>query len=121
MRIIRLAWAYPEAGVSTHGLQPVYYYLSREQATQGHDVQVITKATDSRGSVETLEGVTVHRIPKQFGLNAFRMVRKLATEDRDSIVHTHATCGIFLGPLKKTLGSPLVSQVHGCSHSAHMP
>lgn len=121
MRVIRLAWAYPESGVPKYGLQPVYYYLSREQARQGYDVHVITKASDSRASVETFDGVTVHRIPKHFSLNAYRMVRELSKGDSDSIIHTHATCGVQIGPLKQTIGLPLVSQVHGCSHSAHMP
>ena len=32
MKICRLAWDFPENGKPTYGLQPVFYYLSREQA-----------------------------------------------------------------------------------------
>ena len=37
MKICRLAWDFPENGKPTYGLQPVSYYLSREQAKRGKD------------------------------------------------------------------------------------
>lgn len=121
MRIIRLAWDYPEGGKPSFGLQPVYYYLSREQARQGYDVQVVTKATGQKGGQEEYEGVRVHRVPEPFSLNAYRTVRRLGTEQPSSLIHAHATCGVFLAAARETIGLPVVSHVHGCSRSAHMP
>jgi starch synthase len=121
VRVIRLAWRYPTEGKPTFGLQPVYYYLSREQARLGYDVHVVTKGTSGPKEAKTPDGVTVHEVPDPFSLNAFRIVRRLGTETGNSIIHTHATCGVFLAALRESISVPMVSQVHGCSRSPHMP
>jgi len=121
MRIIRLAWDYPMKGSPSFGLQPSYYYLSKEQARQGYDVHVITKAEGSNEVEETFDGVSVHRVPTPFSLNAYRMIRRLGAEGSPSLIHSHATCGAFLAVARKTMGLPMVSHVHGCSRSPHMP
>lgn len=121
MRVIRLAWDYPVDENPTFGLQPVYYYLSKEQARLGYDVHVITKGKGGEGVEVGGDGVTVHRVPDPFSLNAYRAVKSLKINRGRAIIHSHATCGVFLAATKRVIGLPLVSQVHGCSHSAHMP
>ena len=121
VRVIRLAWDYPVDGKPSFGLQPVYYYLSKAQARQGYDVHVVTKGRGNDYSMVERGGVTVHRVPEPFSLNAYRAVKKLGAERQAAIIHTHATCGLFLAGGRKALGLPMVSHVHGCSRSAHMP
>ena len=122
MKVCRLAWDFPENGKPTYGLQPVFYYLSREQAKRGNDVHVISRREGSQPSLESVDGVTVHRLAGPFSLRAFRLVQELTKKEEDlSIIHTHSTCGLFLAALRKTIGSPIISHVHGTSVSAFMP
>lgn len=122
-RILRVADDYPVGGKPTYGLQPVFYYLSREQARQGNEVHVIARKKGSQPSSESLDGVEIHRVENPFSVNAFQMIRRLANggSSPPTIIHTHATNGLFLAPLKKTLKARLVAQVHGTSHSHYMP
>ena len=123
-RILRVADDYPPGGKPTYGLQPVFYYLSREQAKQGNEVHVIARKKGSEPNSELIEGVEIHRVEDPFSINAFQTIRRLANSgdrSRQTIIHTHATAGLFLVPLKRTLKAHLVAQVHGTSHSHYMP
>lgn len=123
-RILRVADDFPPGGKPTYGLQPVFYYLSREQARQGNEVHVIARKKGSEPSSELIEGVKIHRVEGPFSINAFQTIRRLANAEdrsRQTIIHTHATTGLFLVPLKRTLKAHLVAQVHGTSHSHYMP
>lgn len=121
MRVIRLAWDYPAGGKPTFGLQPVFYYLSRAQAARGYDVQVVTKAKSHFSAEVSEDGVTVHHVPDPFSPNAYKLVRELSKAGEQSVIHSHATCGVFLPVTKLTSRVPVISHVHGCSRSAHMP
>ncbi|MGI0081552.1 MAG: glycosyltransferase family 4 protein, partial [Nitrososphaerales archaeon] len=98
-------------------------YLSKEQARLGNEVHVIARKKASQPSSESLDGVEIHRVKNPFSVNAFQMIRRLANGESSppTIIHTHATNGLFLAPLKKTLKAHLVAQVHGTSHSHYMP
>ena len=52
--------------------------------------------------------------------NAYLLLKRLCAETQ-SVVHTHATTGVFMGYLRRTIRSPLVSQVHGTTFSAATP
>ena len=47
---------YPVGGKPSYGLQPVFYYLSREQARRGHDVHVIARRHTNQPAEEVYEG-----------------------------------------------------------------
>ena len=119
--IFRLAEDYPQNGKPSYGLQPVFYYLSREQAKLGNDVHVISRRKAGAISFEQIEGVSVHRVNEPFSYNALQFIRREKGNYRNSIIHTHSTSGAILGFTRSILDVPMVSQVHGSSISRHMP
>ncbi|MDA4123007.1 MAG: glycosyltransferase family 4 protein [Thaumarchaeota archaeon] len=122
LRVIRLTRDYPENGKPSFGLQPVFYYLSKEQARLGHEVIVISKRLGSQPRLEVLDGVTVHRVEDPFNVTALRLLRNLTTSSKKrSVIHAHATAGLFLVPFRKVFPIPMVSHVHGTSRSHYMP
>ena len=120
-KVCRLVWDYPLGGQATYGLQPVFVNLSEQQARQGYEVHVVTTLSSAQPANEVVNGVTVHRVPAPFNLNALRMVRKLTHHDDSWVVHTHATCGFALFATKNLRRFPMVSHVHGTSRSHHIP
>jgi len=121
MNICRVVWDYPEGGLPSYGLQPVFYYLSQVQADQGHDVNVVARKVGSQPTEEVDGNVIVHRVDPPFNVNGLRKVRGIIKNRKDSIVHTHATAGLFMSLAKHLLKVPLVAHVHGTTHSHFMP
>jgi glycosyltransferase involved in cell wall biosynthesis len=124
LRVCRLVAEYPFEGKATYGLQPVFYNLSREQARRGHDVHVIARRQSPGIPAEEVhEGIYVHRVEAPFTVNAFKKLRSLTQEKRGgrSVIHTHATSGVFLAALKGAVSAPVVSHVHGTTRSPYMP
>ncbi len=119
--VCRIAKDYPVGGDPSYGLQPVYYYLSKEQAKLGHDVHVVTNRKTGQPKSENYGRVTIHRVDSPFDLNAYQIARSVIYGHRDTILHTHATAGFFTVPMKGALGVPVVSHVHGTTRSHHMP
>jgi glycosyltransferase involved in cell wall biosynthesis len=120
-RVIRLVEDYPVGGNPSYGLQPVFYYLSKEQAKRGHEVNIISRQHGEQPSTEEIDGVRIYRVPKPFNKSAYQLVRKLDAELGNSIIHTHSTSGLFMSALKSTLRSHFVCHVHGASRSVAMP
>jgi len=113
---------YPVEGKSSYGLQPNFYYLSREQAKLGNRVVVISRLRDSQPRFERVGDVEVRRVENPFNLNAMKILRDLSQDyDKQTLVHTHSTSGVFLAALKKPLQLPMFAHIHGTSRSAHMP
>jgi starch synthase len=54
-------------------------------------------------------------------MTAFREVERLTGNERDWVVHTHATCGFFLVGVRRLKKLRLVSHSHGASRSRHAP
>jgi glycosyltransferase involved in cell wall biosynthesis len=121
LKIFRLAWDFPEDGNPVYGLQPVYYYLSREQARLNHEVHVITNRRSYQPKKQSLDGTEIHRVDSPFNLNALSLLAKLIDRKERPIIHTHATCGVFLAPTKKLIKVPVVAQVHGTTISHYTP
>jgi glycosyltransferase involved in cell wall biosynthesis len=121
LRVCRLVSDYPVGGKPTYGLQPVYYYLSRQQARMGHDVQVIARRVGSQPTHEITDGVEIHRVMKPFTLGTRRLLKQLVGDGRSSVVHSHATAGSYALRSIVELGAPVVSHVHGTTRSAYMP
>ena len=120
-KVCRLVSDYPVGGTPTYGLQPVYYYLSREQARMGHDVQVIAPRVGNQPAHEIVEGVEVHRVMKPFTYGARRLLKQLTDDREGSVVHSHATAGSYALRSIVELRAPVVSHVHGTTRSAYMP
>ncbi len=120
-KVCRLVWDYPVRGESTYGLQPVFTNLSEEQVRQGYEVHVIAARRDGQPEEEEWKGVRVHRVHVPFNLTALRSVRSLVGDGEGWVVHTHATCGIFMAPMKRVSRVTLVSHSHGTSRSHHVP
>ncbi len=122
LRVCRIVPDYPVAGKANYGLQPVFYYLSREQARLGHDVHVITRRNKGQPANETCDGVVIHRVEGSFTLNAVRLLRNLTKSRPESVVvHTHSTSGLFMAGLRRVSKSPLISHVHGTTRSPFAP
>jgi glycosyltransferase involved in cell wall biosynthesis len=119
MKVIRLAWDYPVDGQPTYGLQPVFVYLSREQARLGNEVHIITLG--KRLSEEKIDNVRVHRVPTPYNLNAPRIMGRLIDRHDDAVIHTHATCGLFMSVYKRITRIPFVAHTHGTSRSHNTP
>lgn len=121
IRIIRVAEDYPAAGNPQYGLQPVFYYLSKEQAASGYDVHVIARGGSDKKQTEYYDNVCVHRVSEPFGARSIGIVSELAKTSPRHIIHTHATSGLSLGILHRMIDSPIVSHIHGTTISRHMP
>ena len=120
-KVCRLVWEYPVRGESTYGLQPVFVNLSEQQVKQGYEVHVIAGRTGQQPEEEVCRGVRIHRVRPPFNLNALLRVNSLLGEGEEWVVHTHATCGIFMVPMKRVTRARLVSHSHGTSRSHHVP
>jgi glycosyltransferase involved in cell wall biosynthesis len=114
-------WDYPVRGESTYGLQPVFVNLSEQQARQGYDVHVIARRKGSQPEEEQWNGVSIHRVSVPFNLNALGLVRRMIGDGSEWVVHTHATCGVFMAALRRIDRVRLVSHSHGTSRSHHVP
>lgn len=121
VRVIRIAEDYPAFGKPQYGLQPVFYYLSKEQARLGHEVHVIARRSSNDGDVENYDNVYVHRVGKPFSMKSVSKVVGLTSSGREHIIHTHATSGLSLGILRPAIRCPIVSHIHGSTISKHMP
>jgi len=112
---------YPVGGKSSFGLQPLYFNLSKVQASAGHDVHVIAKRYPGQPNLEDYAGVTVHRVDFPFNLQALASLRKLVDSSAPTIIHTHSTSGYFLTAARRTFAAPIVSHVHGTTFSVATP
>ncbi len=113
MKVCRLVWDFPQEGELTHGLGPNFYYISREQAKLGLDVNVIASRRAGNPYHEKLDGVDVHRVGFPFNVNAMRRLRAINREGRVDVVHAHGTCGLAYPLVRKRMKIPLVVHVHG--------
>ena len=120
-KVCRLVWEYPVRGESTYGLQPVFVNLSEQQVRQGYEVHVVARRRNSQPEEEVCRGVHIHRVPVPFNVTALRRVQSLVGTGEGWVVHTHATCGIFMIPMRRIQHLRLVAHSHGTSRSHHVP
>lgn len=121
IRVCRLVADYPVGGIPTYGLQPNYYYLSKQQIEMGYDVQVVAHRKPGQPQHEVCDGVEIHRVETPFALGAFKTLQRLLSETKRKVIHTHATAGYFLAFSRNLLPAPLVSHIHGATFSAYFP
>ena len=102
-----------------YGLEPNFYYLSREQQNLGDKVSIITKNCPSieEGKHRELDGLTIHRPKKPFSFFAVKKIIELCDRDDSNIVHTHATSLFVYAFLNKVINKRIngryVVHVHG--------
>ncbi|MEM3638081.1 MAG: glycosyltransferase family 4 protein [Conexivisphaerales archaeon] len=121
MRIIRIVKDFPLNSNACYGLQPVYHYLTKEQRKLGYDV-VILSASKGRSQVKQLDdGTIVYSISNFFSLKSLKLITELLKSDSSTIIHTHATAGLFLTLLRQVVKFRHVAHVHGTSKSSFMP
>jgi len=120
--ICRIVWDYPENGKPSFGIQPVFYYLSKEQARQGYDVHILTVRRASQARLEEDGGgIVVHRLDAPFNISALKELRDITRNNGGAIIHTHSTSGLLMPLAKKVLRLPLVSHVHGTTRAHRLP
>ena len=119
--IFRIAADYPVGGKPSYGLQPNFYYLSKEQVRIGNRVKIIARRIGSEPSLENDGNVEIHRLENPFNVNAYRLITRMKENNGRSLIHTHSTSGFFLSMAKSPLGLPVFSHVHGASRSKRMP
>lgn len=117
--ICRVAPDYP-SGSPSYGLQPVFFYLSKEQALLGHQVHVFAAEMPGESKIQEEDGVVVHRLAKPFSVNVVRQVHAFLKSNSNVVVHTHATGGLLIAATKRSLPSPIVAHVHGTTRYSHI-
>ncbi len=104
---------FPPPEEITHGREPTFYYLSKEQAKLGLKVHVICTLRHRSKEYENLDGINVHRVSSPYTFHALKMFRKLSKDSKMNVVHDHATSGMGYALLKRIVGpKPLVVHVH---------
>lgn len=121
IRVCRLVADYPVGGKPSYGLQPNYYYLSKQQVEMGYDVQVVAHRKPGQPQHELCDGIEIQRVGAPFPLSALRALQHLSRGADRMVIHTHATAGYFLTFSRRLVDAPLVSHVHGATLSAHFP
>jgi glycosyltransferase involved in cell wall biosynthesis len=119
--VLRLAWECPAKDEINYGLGPVFYNLSVEQARQGYSVHVISTRRKGEPAEAEEDGVQIHRADAPFNLSALKLLTKLRENSHDQIIHSHSTCGLFYPAIKPVLRTPLVSHIHGTTHTHFSP
>lgn len=134
LKILQLSYEYPPIG---GGGSRVAYGLSRELASRGHDVHVVTMQYRNHPRHERLDGVAVHRIPcvrrSKFHCSlpeaalyvgrARSVLADLSDRVPFDIVHAHFILpgGINARWLSKRTGTPYVLTAHGSDVPGYNP
>lgn len=134
LNILQLSYEYPPIG---GGGSRVAFGLSRELASRGHQVHVVTMRYGDLPLRENLDGVTVHRVPcirrskfhcslPEAGLYLARarpVLADLTKQHRFDVVHGHFILpgGINAGWLSRRSGLPYVLTAHGSDVPGYNP
>ncbi|WP_067625357.1 1,4-alpha-glucan branching protein domain-containing protein [Alicyclobacillus acidiphilus] len=130
LRILVLSWEFPPMSVG--GLARHVYDLSRQLASQGCEVHVVTTAIGGYPLDETIEGVHVHRVRVRqpdggefihfaFQLNLMMLDRCCDLIERDGLafdlIHAHDwLVAVAAKALKQSFGIPVVATIHATEH-----
>ncbi len=115
--IARLVSSFPPLENIDHGLDPVFYYLSTEQAKLGLKIHIITPGDSKIPKIEINKSFTVHRVPFPYNINVLKKLFNLKSNENLDIIHSHATRGISTVFMKKKLATPIIGQIHGTTYS----
>ena len=134
MRILTLCYEFPPLG---GGGAKVAYGLAKALVQQGHTIDVVTMGFNGLPKQETVNGITVHRVPcirtKQsmcytpemppYILSAIPVITRLTKTHQYDLNHTHFIFpdGILANMIKKLLGLPYVITAHGSDVPGYNP
>lgn len=134
MRILQICYEFPPVG---GGGSRVVDGLTRELARRGHEVHVVTMGFRDRPRRETVDGVTVHRVPgvrrNEYRctipevaihlLAARSFLRTLLRAHDFDINHTHFILpdGLLAAGLWRTEGLPYLITAHGSDVPGYNP
>ena len=117
MRVLEIGKFYPP---QRGGMETVLHDLCRGLVRRGHGVRALVAAAGETGSVETVEGVQVHRIPNWGTVRSVPMCPSMPSAIRASlrdfdpdVVHLHLPHPVgVLGWLLARDGRPMVVTYH---------
>jgi len=134
MKILTLSYEFPPLG---GGGSKVVQGVSREYERMGHQVDVVTLAYKDLPRLETVDGVTVHRVPclrsavdlchpqeqASYMLSALPKAVRLARQGDYDVMHCHfilpdGVVALLAGMLKRM---PLVVTAHGSDVPGYNP
>ncbi|MFX1519415.1 MAG: glycosyltransferase family 4 protein [Promethearchaeota archaeon] len=112
--VCRLVRSFPQKGRMTFGLEPVFYYISKEQVKLGAEVHVIAAMDKQTPLQESPDGILVHRVKQPYNFYAIKKLKELDKLRKIDVVHSHATSS-FLYSLTRSLTTvkkPLFNHIH---------
>lgn len=134
MKILKLSYEFPPLG---GGGSRVVYGLSRELVRTGHEVDLVTMGHRDLPGFEVINGVRVHRVhgirrnkhvctaPEAalYVLSARKTVRRLLSENRYDIHHSHFIFpdGLLAWSVKRSTGLPYLITAHGSDVPGYNP
>jgi glycogen(starch) synthase len=132
-RIVHLSWEYPPRVFG--GLGRHVQALAEAQVRLGHDVTVLTAATDGAPAVETVNGVTVRRIDRDppdvpfdvdhlmlWGFGLETAIARVAVEEglAADVVHAHDWHLVHAAAaIRASTGAPFVLTIHATEAGRH--
>ncbi len=112
--VCRLVRSFPQKGRMTFGLEPVFYYISKEQVKLGAEVHVIAAIDKQTPLKESPDDIFVHRVKQPYNFYAIKKLKELDKYRKIDIVHAHATSSLLYS-LTRSLTSikkPLFNHIH---------
>jgi len=98
----------------TFGLEPVFYFISKEQVKLGTEVHVIAAIDKQTPHLESPDGIIVHRVRQPYNFYAIKKLKELDKTRGIDIVHTHATASLLYSLTRRftTVNKPLFNHIH---------
>ncbi len=134
MRILLLNYEFPPLG---GGSSSVSYEIGKRYIARGHTVDVVTMGFDDLPSPETVDGMTVYRVPclrrsieisrlhemASYVYSANRFLSKHLAHTSFDVNHTHflLPTGLVARSMKLKFGLPYIVSVHGSDVPGYNP
>jgi glycosyltransferase involved in cell wall biosynthesis len=98
----------------TFGLEPVFYFISKEQVKLGAEVHVIAAIDKQTPQLESSDGIIVHRVKTPYNFYAIKKLKELDKTRGIDVVHTHATASLLYSLTRRftTVKKPLFNHIH---------
>jgi glycosyltransferase involved in cell wall biosynthesis len=98
----------------TFGLEPVFYFISKEQVKLGAEVHVIAAIDKQTPQLESPDGIIVHRVKNPYNFYAIKKLKELDKTRGIDVVHTHATASLLYSLTRRftTVKKPLFNHIH---------
>jgi len=112
--VCRLVRSFPQKGRMTFGLEPVFFYLSKEQVKLGAEVHVIAAKDKQTPLKESPDGIFVHRVKQPYNFYAIKKLKELDKLRKIDVVHAHATSSLLYSITRNltTVKKPLFNHIH---------